>query len=137
MPRDKKPYYRWYPGDFRRDAAVQSCPWNVRSIWKDMLDLMHDGEPRGHLTAGGVPIRTGKELAIAIGGGIPAKLCQSAIDMVKAKRICGVTAEGVIFSRRMVRDEATDEARAEGGVKGGRKGGSEVPPSPGFPPHPP
>lgn len=141
MARDKKHYYRWCPGDFRRDAAVQSCAWDIRSVWREMLDLMHDGEPRGYLTAGGVPIVTGKELAIAIGGGIPAALCQRAIAMVKAKRICGVTDEGVIFSRRMVRDEAADEARAEGGSKGGRKGGnedgSEVPPSPSSPPHPP
>lgn len=145
MTRDKKPYYRWYPGDLRRDAAVQSCAWDIRAVWREMLDLMHDGEPRGFLTAGGVPIKTGKELSIAIGGGIPAGLCQRAIDMVKAKRICGVTEEGVIFSRRMVRDEELDKVRGEGGSKGGRKVtekvgakvGGEVTPSPAFPPDPP
>lgn len=136
-PREKKHYYRWCPGDLRRDTAVQACPWDVRAIWREMLDLMHDGEPRGHLTAGGVPIRTGKELSIAIGGGVPAKVCQRAIEMLGDRKVFSVTDEGVIFSRRMVRDEAIDEARAEGGEKGGRKGGDKVPPSPSSPPHPP
>lgn len=141
MTRDKKPYYRWYPGDLRRDLAVQSCEWDIRAVWREMLDLMHDGEPRGYLTAGGVPIATGKELSIAIGGGIPAALCQRAIVTLKAKKVCGVTDEGVMFSRRMVRDEAVDKVRGEGGSKGGRKvtskDGCEVPPPPSFPPHPP
>jgi hypothetical protein len=145
VTREKKPYYRWYPGDLKRDSGVRSCPFEVRSIWREMLDLMHDGEPRGYLTAGGVPIRTGKDLAIAIGGGVTPRTCQRAIDMLCERKVCGVTPEGVIFSRRMVRDDATDEARAEGGSKGGAKGeskgdakgGVKGPPSPAFPPHPP
>lgn len=141
MPRDKKPYFRWYPGDLRRDTALQSCPWDVRAVWREMLDFMHDGEPRGHLTAGGVPIKDGKSLAIAIGGAIPVKVCQRALDMLGERQVFSRTDAGVIFSRRMVRDEATDEARAEGGGKGGRKvtpeGGVMVPPSPAFPPDPP
>jgi hypothetical protein len=53
----KRPSFQWYPGDFRRDTAVQACCFGARSLWREMMDLMHDGEPYGHLTAGGVAIQ--------------------------------------------------------------------------------
>src|SRR5258708_4682522 len=62
----KRPAYQWYPGDFRRDVAVQACSFMARALWREMLDLMHDGEPYGHLSAGRAPI-TMEELARMVG----------------------------------------------------------------------
>ena len=53
----KRPALQWYPGDHRRDTALQACPYLARAIWRDMIDLMHDGTPYGHLTAGAQPNR--------------------------------------------------------------------------------
>jgi hypothetical protein len=112
--RRKRPSYPWYPGDFKRDTAVQSCPFLTRSIWREMLDLMHDGEPYGHLTAGGQPIHAD---AIARICGLATRQVKAALAELEAKHVYSRTPEGVIYSRRMVRDEATRNARAEGGGK--------------------
>jgi hypothetical protein len=56
--RVKRPAFQWYPGDWRRDTALQSCSIAARGLWVEMLNLMHDGEPYGHLTAGGVQLTT-------------------------------------------------------------------------------
>ncbi len=58
----KAPAFQWYPGDFKRDTALQTCSFEARSIWRVLMDMMHDGEPYGHLTAGGVVI-TVEEIA--------------------------------------------------------------------------
>lgn len=146
-----RPSFQWFPGDWRRDTALQSLPLAVRGLWLEMLNIMHDGEPYGHLTAGGVAI-TVEELARMVGGS--AKEVAAGVAALEARKVLSRTAEGVIYSRRMVRDEAVRVARADGGrsvyqhgCKGGGKGGpkgsakggrmmpTEVPQTP--PLHPP
>lgn len=110
----KRPAYQWYPGDFKRDTAVQVCSFEARSLWREMLDLMHDGEPYGFLTAGGVPIQDG-QLARMVG--IPLKKCTAWLFELESRGVFSRTADGVIYSRRMVRDERVRNARAAGGGK--------------------
>jgi len=112
----KRPAYQWYPGDLRRDLAVQACSFEARALWREMLDLMHDGEPYGHLTAGGV-ILDDAQLARIIGIK-PAKVTAWLFEL-ESRKVFSRTPEGVIYSRRMVRDEATREKRAAGGKLGG------------------
>jgi hypothetical protein len=113
-PRIKRPSLQWYPGDFRRDLGVQSCSFEVRALWREMLDLMHDGEPYGHLTAGGIAIKTA-DLARLVGksSAVVAKWLKELED----RKVFSRTAVGVIYSRRMVRDEAIRNKRAAGGSK--------------------
>lgn len=89
-----------------------SCPLVVRGLWREMLDLMHDGDPYGHLTAGGVPI-TDSELARLVGE--PLSIVRRYLQELEDKKVFSRTSDGVIFSRRMVRDEAIRRARADGG----------------------
>jgi hypothetical protein len=110
--RVKRPAFQWYPGDFRRDLGVQACSWEARALWRDMLDLMHDGEPYGHLTAGGVPINT-PDLARLIGKKAP--FVKKLLAELESRKVFSRTAAGVIYSRRMVRDEDVRNKRATGG----------------------
>lgn len=112
----KRPAFQWYPGDWRRDTALMSCSIEARGLWIEMLNLMHDGEPYGHLTAGGVPID-----AAALGNltGIPAPRLRVILKELEDRRIFSRTADGIIYSRRMVRDEAVRTRRAAGGKLGG------------------
>lgn len=136
----KRPSYQWYPGDFRRDTAVYSLPFPVRSFWREMLDIMHDGEPYGHLTAGGDPIPPA-DLARMIG--VRPSEAVKWLDILERRHVYSRTPEGVIYCRRMVRDDKTLTARINGGkdapqpnAKGGGKGkpkgggkGADSPPS--------
>lgn len=110
----KRPSFQWYPGDAQRDTALRSCSLEARGLWREMMDLMHDGEPYGFLTAGGVPIG---DAALASLCGISTRKCTALLVELDTKRVCSRTEEGVIYSRRMVRDEHNRTVRAAGGPK--------------------
>lgn len=110
----KRPAFQWYPGDWQRDLALQACSFEARSLWREMLDRMHDGDPYGHLTAGGMAIAPA-DLARMIGK--PAPIVKKWIDELESRKVFSRDDEGVIYSRRMVRDERVRNARAAGGSK--------------------
>lgn len=112
--RMKRPAYQWYPGDFRRDTAVAACTFEARALWREMLDLMHDGEPYGHLTAGGAPIDV-PQLARIVGVSA-ARVCAWMTEL-EDRKVFSRTAAGIIYSRRMTRDERNRNARGSGGSK--------------------
>lgn len=112
----KAPAFQWYPGDHRRDTAVQACSFEARALWREMLDLMHDGEPRGHLTAGGVEI-TVEQLARLVGA--PLARVKTWLKELEVRKVFSRTNAGVIYSRRMVKDEHISQVRREAGKQGG------------------
>lgn len=114
--RAKAPAFQWYPGDFRRDAGVAACTFEARSLWREMLDLMHAGEPYGHMTIGSAPIVVA-DLARMIGK--PARTIQKWVDELESRRVFSRTDRGIIYSRRMVRDEQARRTRAKNGRLGG------------------
>lgn len=135
----KRPSYQWYPGDFRRDTALQSCTFDARALWREMMDLMHDGEPYGHLTAGGVPIGPDELSRMT---GLDMRRLRPALAELERKAVFSRTPEGIIYSRRMVRDELVRNARAAGGklggnpvLKGTAKVGSKVEDKVNLPPN--
>lgn len=119
----KRPSFQFYPSDWRTDPGLRLCSGPARGLWIEMLCLMHEGEPYGHLTLGGEPI---SDARLARLHGEPVN---DVVAWREELRDCGVystTATGVIFSRRMLRDEDLRELRAKSGQKGaehGQKGG--------------
>lgn len=114
----KRPAYQWYPGDIRRDTALQACSFEARALWREMLDLMHDGEPYGHLTAGGVPIDSTTLARIV---GVPLARVRGWLVQLEAHKVFSRTADGVIYSRRMLKDEDKRNSAADGGKLGGSR----------------
>jgi hypothetical protein len=112
----KRPAFQWYPGDLRRDVAVQACTFEARALWREMIDLMHDGEPYGHLTAGGLPIDA-PQLARIVGV-TPARATRWVVEL-ESRKVFSRTGDGVIYSRRMVRDEHIRNVRKDAGKLGG------------------
>jgi hypothetical protein len=110
----KRPAFHWYPGDHRRDTAVQACSFEARALWREMIDLMHDGEPYGHLTAGGDPI---DEATLASMVRVPEAKLKTWLGELERRKVFSRTDAGVINSRRMVRDEHHRNVRGAGGVK--------------------
>lgn len=109
----KRPSFQWYPGDHRRDTAVQACSLEARGLWREMLDLMHDGEPYGHLTAGGVPIDPAQLARIV---GATASKLRALLKELDDRNVFSRTDAGVIYSRRMVNDEHKRNVRGAGGA---------------------
>jgi hypothetical protein len=147
----KRPASQYYWGDWWKDKGLHACSLPARGLWHEMNCLMHEGEPYGHLTLNGRPMTVAQ---LANQCRISAPQCKKLLDELTAAGVPSVTADGVLFSRRMVRDEAVRNARAAGGkdgaehgikgaesgAKGGRpkgsKGGSETPLTGGSKPPP-
>lgn len=79
-----------------------------------MMCLMHQGQPYGHLTVGQKRVEAD---VLARMVGTTEKALRKTVRELEEVGVFTRTDTGIIYSRRMVRDEAVREARAAGGVK--------------------
>jgi AraC-like DNA-binding protein len=110
----RRPWFPFYPADWLGDQRLMLCSLPARGLWLDMMALMHDGEPYGHLAYGG---RTLSPEELARARGISARQCQRLLGELLGNGVCGQTENGTYFSRRMVRDQAERERAREGMVR--------------------
>lgn len=109
-----KPSFPFYPDDWMNDLGLRTCSLPARAIWMDMICLMHQGQPYGHLAN-----KAGKLTIGFIAGrcGVTTKEVTRAMSELEQHSVYSTTEEGVIFSRRMVRDEKNRIARGQHGSK--------------------
>lgn len=119
----KRPSFQFYPADWRRDAALQSCSVAARGLWIELMCVMHDCDPYGVLAVNGRPMSTA-QLARLVGE--QEKAVVRMLAELEDAGVCSRDEQGRLFSRRMMKDEAVRESRANGGHAGadhGYKGG--------------
>ena len=62
----KHPWLKFYPTSWRADPGLRMCSAAARGLWIELLCLMHEADPRGHLIVrGNVP--TDAQLAVLAG----------------------------------------------------------------------
>ena len=115
----KRPSFQFYPSDWRKDMALQSCSVAARGLWVDMMCIAHECEPYGHLTVNGKPMTAAQ---IGRHTGLTERECSKLIAELEAAGVPSRTDEGTLYSRRMVRDEDIRNRRAEGGKAGSEHG---------------
>lgn len=115
----KRPAFQFYPADWRKDTALQGCSLLARGLWHEMLCLMHECDPYGHLAVNGKPM---KPAQIARLVGISEKEYKRVLAELLDAGVPSVTDDDCVFSRRMVRDEQIRNARAAGGKAGSEHG---------------
>lgn len=98
----RRPSFQFYPSDWRTDPALRMCSLAARGLWWEMCCVMHTCEPYGHLTAAGKAVEA-EELARIVGES--AKDVRRWLGELERHRIFSRTDDGIIYSRRMVRDE--------------------------------
>ena len=111
----KRPSFQFYPSDWLRDTALRSCSTGARGLWMDMICFMHEGNPYGYLKVGDKVILA-SNLARMVGESL--EVVQGWLDELQIAAVFDVD-NGVICSRRMIRDEELRQKRAEGGKLGG------------------
>ena len=111
----KRPAFQFYPADWRKDAALQSCSLAAQGLWMNALCIAHECEPYGHLTINGQPM-TVAQLGRLVGA--TAREAQALVDELLVAGAASRLPDGTLFSRRMVRDEEVRAKRAAGGVGG-------------------
>lgn len=112
----RTPWMKFYPADWRADSALRQCSLAARAIWIEILGLMHEAEPYGHL------LLNGKPPSIKALSGVLNVHHKTLIAGMKELERCGVYSRdenGVIYSRRMVRDHAKALKDKENGKRGG------------------
>jgi hypothetical protein len=114
--RMKLPAIHFFPGDWLRDN-VAGCSLAAQGLWLRMIILMHDSERYGHLCLSGSPIPS-ESLARRCG-------CDSLTQFdallaeLDAAAVPSRTNKGVIYSRRMVRDDKKRKQASYHGKRGG------------------
>ena len=106
------PSFQFYPSDWLRDPGLRSCSLAARGLWIDLVALMHEAEPYGHLRLNGKEPTT-SVVARMVGSQLK-QVTRLLIELENAG-VFSRTQEGTIFSRRMVRDHALRIDRAKHG----------------------
>lgn len=112
----KTPWMKFYPSDWRSDPRLRMCSLGARGLWMEMVSLMHEASPYGHLLVSGSP-PTDTQLAL-LAGTSPEQL-SDLVGELEAAGVFSRTKEGVIYSRRMTRDEKKRAVARKNGKKGG------------------
>lgn len=110
------PWMKWFPSDWRGDAKVRACSPIARYVWMEMLGLMHEADPYGHLIHVNRAMDLGTLSRLI---GVDQVDVKRAVKELEANRVFSRTDEGVIFSRRMLRDKDKSETAKNRGSKGG------------------
>ncbi|MBR1193222.1 hypothetical protein [Bradyrhizobium sp. AUGA SZCCT0160] len=115
-PKDKHPWFKFFPANWRGNTKLRLCSIGARGLWMEMLCIMHDAEPYGHLVNNGVAV-SNKQLAQLAGIGLT-----EVMKLMCELEVAGVysrTDDKVIYSRKMVRDKAKAQQAKDWGSTGG------------------
>lgn len=127
------PWMKFYPADWRADPALRMCSLAARGLWMEMLAIMHEATPRGDLLVNGRPVTPAQLASLS---GCPVVEIDEALSELGNAGVFSVRRNGVIYSRRMERDEIKSRKNRANGKMGGNpslgkqreKTGSDNPP---------
>ncbi|ORE87719.1 hypothetical protein [Aurantimonas sp. 22II-16-19i] len=112
----KQPWMKFFPADWRADPALRTCSLAARGLWIEMLSIMHEANPRGDLVINGRAV-TARQLA-ALSGSTEALVVELLAELGQAA-VYSKRKNGVIYSRRIERDENRARKLRENGKMGG------------------
>jgi len=125
-------YLRLYTRDWRADPPLRMCSYAARGLWIDILTLMFESNCQGFLLVEGKP-PTHKQLAALLGSSegelkkLLGELAKANIYSTTGTNVPTDVAalipegvpDGVMFSRRMLRDKAKADKDRNNGASGG------------------
>ncbi len=116
MTEKRKPWMKFYPGDWQADEGLVQCSLAARGLWIEMIAVMHKSDRYGYLlVAGQKP--TVLEIAKQVKSD-PKDVAKHLSELEKW-RVFSRTEDGIIYSRRMIADDKKAKQDAENGRGGG------------------
>lgn len=114
----KLPSFQFYPGDWHKDPGIRCLTMEERGVWFELILLMHESEERGKLVLNGKPYPE-EYLANCCNN-----LEQAKFNQILSKILAiGIASKdektGIIFCRRILREENIRKIRSESGSLGG------------------
>ena len=116
MAKDHRPAFQFYPGDWMK-SETRVLSLEARGAWIDLLCIMFEAPRRGYLEHKIGEKISNLQLARVLG--IKEKKVENVLRELIDCNVCSVDDNGVLFSRRMVRDERVSQVRRECGSLGG------------------
>jgi hypothetical protein len=110
------PWLRFYTTDWRSDPRLRMCSAAARGMWIEMICLMHEATPYGHLLIHG---QSPNEAQLASLTGIPAAELPHLVAELERLGVFSRTKEGVIYSRKLVRMASRAAKARRNGKLGG------------------
>lgn len=97
----KLPAFQFYPGDWLRDS-VSGCSLSAQGLWLRIMFVMHDSDRYGYLSQNGSPIPADQ---VARRCGCTLQEFESLLKELELASVPSWTPDGILYSRRMVKDE--------------------------------
>jgi hypothetical protein len=110
----RHPWFKFYPSDWRGASRLRLCSLAARGLLIEMMGIMHEAEPYGHLMIAGKPV---DDATLAVQVGAPRKQVAALREELEKHGVLERNQFGVLFNPRMVRDQSVREKRAAGGSK--------------------
>lgn len=107
---------KFYTSDWRADPRLKMCSPAARGMWIEMICLMHEATPYGHLLIHGQPPN---EAQLASLTGIPFAELSDLVGELERMGVFSRTREGVIYSRKLVRMASRSAISRKNGKRGG------------------
>lgn len=113
----RKPWMKWYTSDWRAEPTLRMVSRAARSVWVDLLGLMHESTLLGSLLLNG-RIPTHQDLAKVLGDD-PQNLAEW-MDELEEAGVFSRDEDGTIYSRKMRHDaEISEKGRKDVQKRGG------------------
>lgn len=96
-----RPWMKFYPRDWRGDQALRAVSLSARGLWIEMLCIMHEAKPYGHLLIGDQPVSS--DVLSRVVGASPEEV-QALLVELQTAGVCRTTRTGVVYSKRMTDD---------------------------------
>lgn len=110
------PWMKFYSSDWRSDPRLRMCGMAARGLWVDLICLMHEATPYGHLLVGDQS-PTDTQLAVLVGT-TPDQIT-ALLGELESAGVFSRTRTGVIYSRKMTRMAKKAATARNNGRKGG------------------
>jgi hypothetical protein len=110
------PWLKFYPTDWRSDPRLRMCSMAARGLWIEMIALMHEAVPYGHLLVSGLS-PTNAQLAVLAGA--PSDQIPDLLGELESAGVFSRTSAGVVYSRKMTRMAKKAALARKNGKNGG------------------
>ncbi|WP_420578798.1 hypothetical protein [Oceaniradius stylonematis] len=111
-----QPWFKFYPTDWRSDPRLRMCSMAARGLWVEMIALMHEATPYGHLLVAG---HSPTDAQLAVLAGAPPDQIPDLIGELETAGVFSRTKEGVVYSRKMTRMAKKSATARRNGKSGG------------------
>ncbi len=116
-PPGKLAWFKWYPADWQSDHLLRSCSIEARGLWIELLGMMWQSPRPGYLCDhNGAPLSD--EIA-SKSARVSLRKFRSLRDELREKGVFSEDENGVMYSRKMVRDEEKRRKCSDAGKAGG------------------